>query len=155
MQNFKNLKKPDICDTIISVNETRNKWYLQNKSFDDNLSDVPNNGYLEENLNKKNEIIELQHRMLKEKEEEMHRKNEEDIERSMKLLEELANSRKEQERLKKKQEDEVNSIKKHVEDFQEQCGRKPMKDEIYENMKDLVDVGALNSFLENYGDDNV
>jgi hypothetical protein len=154
--NFKNLKKPDICDTIVSVNETRNKWYVNTKEYqDEHVDDSHSVVDLGENLDKKDEVIELQQRMIREKEEELQRRKLDDMEKSKHLLEELANARKEQEKQKKKQEDEMNSLKKYVVDFEESCGRKPLKDEIYESMKDIVNISSLNSFLENYGEDNV
>ena len=45
-ENFKNLKKPDICDTITTVNETRHKWYLEErkrKEEDDEATILVNN----------------------------------------------------------------------------------------------------------------
>jgi len=154
--NFKNLKKPDICDTIVSVNETRNKWYVNTKEYqDEHVDDSHSVVDLGENLDKKDEVIELQQRMIREKEEELQRRKLEDMEKSKHLLEELANARKEQEKQRKKQEDEMNSLKKYVVDFEDSCGRKPLKDEIYESMKDTVNISSLNSFLENYGEDNV
>ena len=37
-KRFEQLRKPDICDTIVSANETRHKWYkeLENAVDDDN-----------------------------------------------------------------------------------------------------------------------
>ena len=37
-KRFEQLRKPDICDTVISANETRHKWYkeLENAVDDDN-----------------------------------------------------------------------------------------------------------------------
>lgn len=48
--NFKQLKKPDICDTITSVNETRHKWYL-NDDLESN-SDISSQDTINSNDNK-------------------------------------------------------------------------------------------------------
>ena len=55
---FEQLKKPDICDTIISVNETRHKWYLALENVQEEIS--------EEMMNQKEAIIQEQQRQLEE-----------------------------------------------------------------------------------------
>jgi len=50
--NFKNLKKPDICDTITSVNETRHKWFLNDdieSNSDISSQDTNNNDFEKDN----------------------------------------------------------------------------------------------------------
>lgn len=152
IRNFKKLKKPDICDTIVSVSAVRNKWYLQGKEEED--SDEEDSVDLEENLNAKNTLLEMQHQMLKERDDELRKKHKEDNEKSKKMFEELESFRKQGEELRLRNESETVKITTYVASFEDNCGRKPAHDEITDNLKDDVDSDILNKFLENYMNDN-
>jgi len=152
IRNFKKLKKPDICDTIVSVSAVRNKWYLQGKEEED--SDEEDSVDLEENLNAKNTLLEMQHQMLKERDDELRKKQKEDNEKSKKMFEELESFRKQGEELRLRNESETVKITNYVASFEDNCGRKPLRDEITDNLKDDVDNDILNKFLENYMNDD-
>ena len=156
IRNFKKLKKPDICDTIVSVSEVRNKWYLRGKEEEE--SDDEDSVDLEENLVAKNNLLEIQQQMLKEKDDELRKKQKEDNEKSKKMFEELETLRKQGEEQRIRYDTQVEKINKYVSAFQENCGRKPARDEVYDNFKDDIDSDLLDKFLERYqnkGDDLV
>jgi hypothetical protein len=156
IRNFKKLKKPDICDTITSVSEVRNKWYLQGKEEED--SDDEDSVNLEENLVAKNNLLEIQQQMLKEKDDELRKKQKEDNEKSKKMFEELEALRKQSEEHRIRYDTEAEKINKYIGAFEESCGRKPSRDEVYDNFKDDIDSDILDKFLERYqnnGDDFV
>jgi hypothetical protein len=156
IRNFKKLKKPDICDTIVSVSEVRNKWYLRGKEEED--SDDEDSVNLEENLVAKNNLLEIQQQMLKEKDDELRKKQKEDNEKSKKMFEELEALRKQGEEQRVRYDTQAEKINKYVSAFDENCGRKPSRDEVYDNFKDDIDSDILDKFLERYqnnGDDFV
>ena len=47
------MKKPDICDTITSVNETRHKWFLNDDDIESN-SDISSQDTVISNFEKDN-----------------------------------------------------------------------------------------------------
>jgi hypothetical protein len=153
-KNFEKLKKPDICDTISSVSNVRNKWYLQGKEEEDDDDDNDSIN-LEENLIAKNNLLDLQQQILKEKDEELRKKQREDADKSKKMFEELELLRKQGDELRLKYESEKEVIQNYIDQFNTMYERNPLKDEIYENLKDTVDLYSLDKFLENYGDENV
>jgi len=152
IRNFKKLKKPDICDTIVSVSEVRNKWYLQGReeeSESDNDSVI-----LEENIIAKNNLIELQQLALKEKDEELKKKHKEDADKSKKMFDELEALRKQGEEQRIKNEVETQKIQKYIGSFEDMYGRKPLREEIYDNLKGDVNEYSLDNFLEKYMNDD-
>jgi len=151
IRNFKKLKKPDICDTITSVSEVRNKWYLQGKDEDTDDDDSIN---LEDNLIAKNNLLELQQQLLKEKDDELRKKQKEDNEKSKKMFEELEALRKQGEDQRNRYEGQVEVINKYISAFEENCGRKPSRDEVFDNFKDDIDSDILDRFLERYQNDD-
>lgn len=152
-KRFDKLKKPDICNIIISANEYRHPWYLQQDmpigSQDEN--DIYENENLAIKL-KEDEINEKE-RMLREKEEaerEKQAKRENVHNMFKKGFLELTNRLKQQ---MKKLDDYTNS-------FYGMYGRKPMIEEIKLHAEPLIESGelekeALNKFLEKYNPDGV
>jgi hypothetical protein len=151
-KNFDKLKKPDICDTIVSVSEVRNKWYLQGKEEESDDDSVD----LEENLNTKNNLLEMQHKLLKEKDDELRRKQQEDNEKSRKMFEELELLRKQGEDKRLKHETQEKTFKDYIDSFVTMYERKPLRDEIYDNLKNDIELNELDRLLEEYQtNDNV
>jgi hypothetical protein len=106
---------------------------------------------LEENLIQKNNLLEIQQKMLKEKDEELRQKQKDDAEKSRRMFDELESLRKQGEDLRVKYESQVEIIHKYIESFETMYERKPMRDEIYDNLKNDVDLDSLDKFLESYG----
>jgi hypothetical protein len=153
IRNFKRLKKPDICDTITSVRDVRNKWYLRGRDeeeLDDNCSVD-----LEDNLNAKNNLLEMQQQLIKEKDDELRKKQKEDTEKSRKLFEELELLRKRDEEQRIRHDTQTEKINKYIDTFDENCGRKPTRDEVYDNFKEDIDIDILDKFLEHYRSDEI
>lgn len=144
-KRFEQLRKPDICDTIISANETRHKWYkeLENAVDDDN----------DEEENQR--LIQEQKELLEEKEQQITAMHELEETKMNKHLEHLKQSQKEQEQNEKFYEEQIGLINKYINTFVELYERKPLPDEIITNIGEQVDEICLNRFLSTYkGDGN-
>jgi len=146
-KRFEALKKPDICNTIISANETRHTWYLElEKSTDvfDNLE--LDNVY----LRSKDDLINLQQQQLFSKEEELRKNFESARETERKIIENKLSQMK-----KAKEEDDLYNkkcqiINKYIQSFEELYERKPFNTEIHSNMKDVIENDVLDRFLKSY-----
>lgn len=147
---FDELKKPDICNSIVSANETRHKWYLDiNKEiehFDTSIDD--------EAIKSKDDMIRSQQRKINDAVAELKRKEQEELDKSRKKLEEI-------ERTKRRTVDEANMYKHktkclddYVSSFENIYSRKPLNDEIYDNMKEEVDMDILSRYLASYNADD-
>lgn len=166
-KRFEQLRKPDICDTIVSVNETRHKWYLALETVHEEIS--------EELVAEQEAIIEEQKKLLAEKEKEIENKLRENEEKHQQLS--LLEKSKIQRSLEKKadatklkeQLDEIYNVSKekietHIEAFTDMFDRKPLPEEIIENLQEDITKEHIYTFLETYevdtipepqGDDNV
>ncbi len=142
-KRFEQLRKPDICDTIISANETRHKWYkeLENAVDDDN----------DEEENQR--LIQEQKELLEAKEQQLNAMNELEETKMNKHLENLKQSQKEQEQNEKFYEEQVGLINKYINTFLELYERKPLPDEIVTNIGEQIDEICLNKFLSVYKSD--
>jgi hypothetical protein len=167
-ERFEQLKKPDICDIIVSANETRHQWYLEiDKNSNTKDIDLIN---AEDEIKTRDEFIRQQQEKIKEKEsmlkqkenilkqkdeliklkdlneQEKLLKQNEEIELSHKIIEESENIYKEKSK----------NILEYVEKFENIYQRKPLADEINDNMKEEVDEDVLSRFLLSYyPDENV
>jgi hypothetical protein len=153
-KHFDELKKPDICDTIVSANETRHKWYLDLEKTENTTNYDLNNA--EEALKQKDEMIRSQQQKLKEKEaviktrQDIELKNifkhNTEVEESKKIIEEKENIYKQKSK----------PLRNYIDKFEDMYDRKPFVDEINDNMKDEVDPDVLMRFLKEYASsDNV
>jgi hypothetical protein len=147
-KRFYELRKPDICNIIISANESRHHWYK-----DQNRVNMMNAMHNEESLmdieayqNYDDQIkIQLEQALNEQKqkeEEENKKREEEEIKRS------------ELEMLTQKIKEQNNLLNEYIAAFVESVGRKPDGDEIRINMIDRVDPDILESFLKDYKLDN-
>ena len=153
-KRFDQLKKPDICNIIISANEYRHPWYLEQPSLHSETRDE-GDMFEQENLaiKLKEEEIHEKERIIREKEQadrdkKEKRENAQNI--FKKGLLELTNRLKQQ---TKKLDDYTNS-------FNGMYGRKPIVEEIKLHAEPLIESGelereALNKFLEKYNPDGV
>jgi len=141
-QRFYELRKPDICNIIVSANESRHHWYkdhnrvnMMNSMQEDSLMDIeayqnydePIKLQLEEVMNKQ-----------KHKEEEKKKTEEEETKRA------------ELELLTQKIKEQNNLLNEYIVAFVESVGRKPDVDEIRINMTEHCDPDILESFLKDY-----
>lgn len=138
-KRFDDLKKPDICDVIITSNENRHHWYKEL-----HLPSSDNNEY---DLKKKETIIEMKEAELKKKEEIENKKEQHKIDMKNTFIKnaiEIANK--------------VKSNNKKIDDyvtlFSNMYGRKPLHEEITTNFKDDLHEDIVKKYLEKYTSDN-
>ena len=151
-QRYEELKKPDICNTIISANETRHHWYLE---LDKVKETIDTTEFDEASVRNKDELIARQRRRLHEKEEELKRGADaaQEMSRRKKMAEDLV--RKREKELEEMYTKKCEMVQTYIVTFQNLYSRKPMPDEITENLKDEIDLDALNRFLTTYDNSNV
>ena len=140
-KQFAILKKPDICDIIVSAEENRHHWY----------KDVELN-----NINYTNEQSELEIRVEQDilKRQSELRRREQDIH-----VIELKLKEKENEQLlltKLKIEDEEQKMKNHIDTlnnfvkiFEMTHGRIPIDEEIVDKFKDNIDKNIIDLYIQN------
>jgi hypothetical protein len=153
-KRFEELKKPDICDTIISANETRHKWYLDLDKHDDSpIYDINN---AEQALKQKDEMIREQQHKIKEKEAVIKNRQELELKNIMRHTSEVEESKKLIEQQETEYKQKSKCLRDYVTKFEDMYDRKPFIDEISDNMKDDVASDVLLRFLNEYASsDNV
>jgi hypothetical protein len=153
-KHFDELKKPDICDTIISANETRHKWYLDLEKHEDTTNYDLNNAA--QALKQKDEMIRNQQQKLKEKEAVIRTRQDIELKNIMRHKSELEESNKLIEEKENIYTQKSKCLHDYVAKFIEMYDRKPFVDEISDNMKEEVESEVLIRFLSEFADvDNV
>jgi hypothetical protein len=147
---FEKLKKPDVCNIIVSADDNRHPWYKEASKPPSVKSDDVLLSVVSHKINKiqqeyeKKISLERERALL-----EMEMKEHEEIEKKRKQDLQLkfinntvavANKVKEQHRI----------IDSYVQLFSENHGRRPLKDEIRLALQDQTDEDILNKFLDNY-----
>jgi len=154
---LKQLRKPDICDVIVSAERYKYGY----KELDESQVSVTENNekdiaiqrssermanFFKRQLEEKNSII-----LSKEKEETDKLKKKEGIQKSFqKTVIELANRKKQQ----------MKFLEDYIDSFQKMYGRKPIDDEICDYAKELIangdiDETILNNFLNKYDHNDI
>jgi hypothetical protein len=138
---FDALRKPDICDTITTANDYRHQWYktMDHLADDDNSNEIQKE--MEEVIRirmeeEQTKLIELVHMKREKEEEELvseHRKS--IVERELKNKAMKLNL-------------EIEMLKKFVNDFVENAGRKPHHDEVKTSMRNTVSEDAIVAFRD-------
>jgi hypothetical protein len=155
-KRFDDLKKPDICDTIISANETRHHWYLElDKPVIDTKELDLNNA--EEQIKQKNVLIRQQQKKIIENESIIKKKEEEEMQNVIKLKTNDEISKKVFEMYENTYKQKSQCLHEYINKFEDMFQRKPLIDEIDDNMKNEVESEVLKRFLKEYlsGDENV
>jgi hypothetical protein len=151
-KRYEDLKKPDICDTIISSNETRHKWYLE---LDNDVDDM-NNDLTDAVMQQKNSVIVEQKRLLREQDDALNEKavNEQ---KSIRMQIETQKNQQQKQSLRDNHiNDRINHINVYVKNFIEVYERKPLREEIIDNMTGQIESDIFDIFFENYNSaDNV
>jgi len=137
-KRFEELRKPDICNSIVSANESRHHWYkeiehVENK-IEDDFHDVDNE--LIESIKHKHEedqtrILELVNKVREKEEAELNTKRRQSAD-AVKYEAKLYEDRE--------------KLQKYINAFMDTVGRNPHIDEMTENMKDNVSKDAIESF---------
>jgi hypothetical protein len=150
-KNFEELRKPDICNSITSANQTRHPWYLElNKSID-----VFDNTAIDEEIVKsKDNLIKMQQRRINENEAELKQKKYLEMEqekRQKEFDEMLERQRKE---VENKYKENVDKINNYIVEFENIYSRKPLQDELYESMKVVIPKFDLDQYIDTVYNDN-
>jgi len=141
---FDQVKKPDICDTIISAEETRNQWYknIGNSSLLDSAS--------AEAVKERDTFILEQQRLLAERTDELIRhediKHEHENNKLLEIQETARRIREEEDKYNL----HVETIIQYINGYEEIYARKPLEDDIMNNFKDTIDKNMLEKFLAGY-----
>jgi len=146
-KRFDDLRKPDICNTIVTSNDSRHHWYKEIEHMDHKLNDDDHDIDIEliESIKSKHEedqsrILELVQKMKEKEEAELNVKRRQSTE----AMQNEAKFKVEQEKLKVERE----KLQKYVKAFTDTVGRNPHIDEVRENMKDTVSSDAIDSLRD-------
>jgi len=145
-KRFEELKKPDICNIIVSANETRHHWYLDIGKSADEFDKSADEAYAKS----KDELIRNQQRKIAEKDKEIRRKELEDQEKLRRQIEDRERSVKATLELELSYKTTIQPIRDYVAKFENMYSRRPMKYEIQDNFKEEVDADVLARFLNTY-----
>ena len=146
-KKFELLKKPDIVDRIISVNETRHKWYKELENTVDDFND--------EAIENQDKVIKEQEILLKEKSNELQLFADREKIKLDRQLELMKTSKEEADKVGNFKRQQLALINTYIKSFLELYERKPLKEEISSNMEDTVDNKILTEFLDTYQDDSM
>lgn len=143
-KQFEALKKPDICDIIVSSNENRHKWYemVEKTTCTDGYAQDANDleSRVEIDIMQREEELRAKEQALHDKEKDLMVAHEQEDKLRQKL-------EKEKDAYNKSM---LNKIEQYVTLFVSNYGRRPMKDEIVDNFTNAIDKEIVNTFLENY-----
>lgn len=153
---YKSLKKPDICDTITTVNETRHKWYLEERKRNEEqkMEDEMERKYsfdsISDNNDTKSGFSSVMLTRLKDirrrKAEGASNENLFSSQRELNINTEQDMEKEVQREVEKKKQEHIGKIKQYIERFNNLYERSPQFDEIYEALKDEVDKDILTNF---------
>jgi hypothetical protein len=150
---FEQLRKPDICDTIISANETRHKWYLElEKSVSEQNSNLQT---LLTNVSKeKDAFIKQQSDKLLQVEIELSAKAEIEQNRLKQSIEKhkLSNQLLDSTTVVKNQYQQI--IQQYIDSFIDLCSRPPSNEEIFENFENEIPIDIIQEFIYNVNNDD-
>jgi len=145
-RKYNNLRKPDICDTIVSVDETRNKWYEELLDISSDLSDQADQAAIR---SKDNYILEQQ-QLLQEKEEEIRRHTEMQQASVRVKLDNVERIAKQQRADEELYQERIVTIVSYVNGYAELYNRKPTMEEIRENFTNELGKELLDKYISSY-----
>ena len=137
-RRYDELKKPDICNILVSANENRHPWYIENaKSNDSNLQN------LALSLNQKSEKLRAREATIAEREIEL-------VEKFEKRTELQTAFQKNVKEYSAKVKLENRRIDDYITSFTQLYGRKPLAEEISANFHKVIDDDVVEQYLKNY-----
>jgi len=145
-RKFEQLKKPDICDTIVSADESRNKWYEEMIDLSSDIADVADQAELR---SRDNYILEQQ-RLLQEKEEEIKRHAEMQKASVRVKLENVERITKQQHEEDERYNERIAIVNSYINGYGELYDRQPTVDEIKDNFANEIGNDVLDKFLATY-----
>ncbi len=151
---FALLKKPDICNIIISADETRHHWY---KELEKQMSEIePLNQAtefehrIEDDILKREEALRTKEQEVHDKEREVQiRAKEIELATLTKQKEEATRAIKEKAVIEAAKQAQITKIQEFVLQFTDSRGRAPLKDEILEHMEDET-LGVSNECVQEF-----
>ena len=151
-RKYDQLKKPDICDTIISANETRHKWYLD---VDTDVDEM-NNDLSDAVMQQKNAVIFEQRKLIEQRERELIEKGEFEKKSVQIQIENMKNKQDKVAERNKYVNDRVKHIQLYVNNFINVYERKPLREEIIDNLSNEIENEVFDVFFATYNSiDNV
>jgi hypothetical protein len=156
--NYKNLKKPDICDTITTVNETRHKWYLderRKKEEEDAINiDMNQRKKSFESISDNDELGAEFSTIMLQRMKDIRRKKSDgvDVENILKTQEEIDRDRLTDENKRDDDNKKVHmtQIQQFITSFSNLYERQPMKEEIVDGLKGDINNHLLEELLRTY-----
>jgi len=145
-KRYEQLKKPDICDTLISANETRHKWYLD---IDNDVSTM-NDDLTDSVMQQKNKLIQEQQKLLQDRETELNEKNAYERKSVRTQIENMKNIQQQQAERDIYINERIQQINLYVNNFVEVYQRKPLREEITDNLTQKIDTDILDIFFASY-----
>ena len=145
-RTYERLKKPDICDTIVSVDEGRNKWYEDLADLSSDLLSTSDDAAIR---TRDNFILE-QKRLLQEKEAEIARHTEmqqSSVRVKLENVERMTQQAREEDQ---KYNEIVVNINSYVNGYYEIYVRRPTIEELIDNFENEISKDVLDKFLTTY-----
>jgi hypothetical protein len=144
-KKFELLKKPDIVDRIVSVNETRHKWYKELENAVDDFND--------EALENQEVLIKEQQKIIDQKEEEIRTFTENNKNMLKKKMETMKTTKEQDLKASTYKTQQIALINSYIASFVQLYERRPLKDELLSNTEN-IDEGILIEFLMTYDEDS-
>jgi hypothetical protein len=142
---FAKLKKPDICDIIISAEENRHHWYKELEIAAGTIELTEFEARAEQDILKRQAELRV-------KEQELHDKE-------LALKTRTENEYQEASRRVQAEETKIRAIKQSIENFitlfNATHGRRPLADEIDEHFKDTIEQTYMRTYIASYASDMV
>jgi hypothetical protein len=154
---FEKLKKPDVCNIIVTSDDDRHPWYKDPNALrkkDDVIYSVVSQKITkmqEEMLKKQDEIREEYEEQIRTEKEERERDEQEKI-RKQNIQQKFMNGTV---AIATKIREQNRQIDDYVRLFSTNHGRKPLKDEINTSLNAKLDNDILNKYLDRYDTDYV
>ena len=140
---FEKLKKPDVCNIIVSADDDRHPWYKEASTPQPAKSEEVMYSVVSQKITKIQEDYEKRLQREKERRDQEEEEKRRKVELQLKFInttKSVANKVKEQNK----------NIDSYITLFSENHGRWPMKDEVRTAMSDKVDDEMLSKFLDTY-----
>jgi hypothetical protein len=149
---FEKLKKPDVCNIIITADDDRHPWYK-----DANLGKIGNNediifSAVSQKMTKMQEDLKLEYERKTRLEKENREKEEIEKKRKNDLQQKIINYT---ETNNNKIKEQTKKIEEYVKSFSNNHGRFPLKDEIHDGLNSKIDYEILTKYLLNYKTDSI
>jgi len=154
---FKKLKKPDVCNIIVTSDGDRHPWYMEPNAMrkkDDVIYSVVSQKItkMQEEMMKKQDEIKEEYEEKIRLEKEVREAEEKEKKRKLEIQQKFMSGTV---AIATKIKDHNRQIDEYVRLFSTNHGRKPMKDEINDSLNAKLDNDILNKYLDRYNTDFV